>query len=260
MDLELKNKIFVVTGGDRGIGLAISKLLAKEGAIPIIIARDTDSLQAAKNSITESGGKVEIIKAELTDYHDCQSAIGNVIQNYKQIDGLINNAGVNDSISLHGGNPKEFMISIERNLLHYYVMAQLVLPSLKISQGAIVNISSKTALTGQGFTSGYAAANGGRNALTREWAVELLPYNIRVNSIIVAECDTPQYQKWISAVSNSEEKLKEIQNRIPLNKRLTQPEEIANSVLFLLSPKSSHTTGQLLFVDGGYVHLDRAIQ
>jgi L-fucose dehydrogenase len=138
-------------------------------------------------------------------------------------------------------------------------MAHYALPFLKLSRGAIVNIASKTAETGQGNTSGYAAANGGRNALTREWAVELLKYKIRVNSIVVSECWTPQYADWIKKETGAEEKLKYIKEKIPLEKRMTTPEEIANMAVFLLSEKSSHTTGQLIHVDGGYVHLDRAI-
>jgi len=139
------------------------------------------------------------------------------------------------------------------------LMAQLVLPELKKNKGSIVNIGSKTADTGQGGTSGYAAANGGRNALTREWAVELLPYAIRVNCVVVAECFTPLYEKWINTFDNKDEKLATITNKIPLEKRMTTTEEIANTVAFLLSERSSHTTGQLIYVDGGYTHLDRAL-
>jgi L-fucose dehydrogenase len=151
------------------------------------------------------------------------------------------------------------MESIHKNLVHYYLIVHHALPHLKESKGSIVNIGSKTAETGQGNTSAYAASNGGRNALTREWAVELLPYEIRVNSVIVSESYTPLYDKWIKTFANPEEKLKSITGKIPFQHRMTTPEEIANMVVFLLSQRSSHTTGQLIYVDGGYVHLDRAI-
>jgi L-fucose dehydrogenase len=139
-------------------------------------------------------------------------------------------------------------------------MAQECLPFLKESKGAIVNIGSKTADTGQGNTSAYAAANGGRNALTREWAIELGKYDIRVNAVIVAECYTPMYDAWVKTLENPEQRLKEITDLIPYQKRMTTAEEIANMVAFLLSERSSHTTGQLIYVDGGYTHLDRAIK
>ena len=122
-----------------------------------------------------------------------------------------------------------------------------------------MNISSKTAETGQGNTSAYAAANGGRNALTREWAVELLQYGIRVNAVIVAECYTPLYESWIKTFENPAEKLQQITAKIPFENRMTTAEEIANMAVFLLSERSSHTTGQLIYVDGGYSHLDRSL-
>ena len=153
----------------------------------------------------------------------------------------------------------QFVASLHKNLIHYYLLAHYALPSLKQSKGAIVNIGSKTAETGQGNTSAYAASNGGRNALTREWAVELLKYGIRVNEVVVAECYTPLYEKWINTFDNPEQKLQSITDKIPLGKRMTTAIEIANMVAFLLSDRSSHTTGQLIHVDGGYVHFDRAI-
>jgi NAD(P)-dependent dehydrogenase (short-subunit alcohol dehydrogenase family) len=139
-------------------------------------------------------------------------------------------------------------------------MAHHALPALKESRGSIVNIGSKVAETGQGGTSGYAAANGGRNALTREWSVELIEHGIRVNAVIVAESYTPLYEKWIRTLADPEAALKRITDRIPLGKRMTTPAEIADTVVFLLSERSSHTTGQLIHVDGGYVHLDRALE
>ncbi len=176
-----------------------------------------------------------------------------------RIDGLVNNAGVNDGVGLESGNYEQFIASLHKNLVHYYLLAHHALPELKKSKGAIVNISSKVAETGQGNTSAYAASNGGRNALTREWAVELLPHGIRVNAIIVAECWTPLYENWLKTLPNPDEKLRSITSKIPLEQRMTTAEEIANMAVFLLSERSSHTTGQLIHVDGGYTHLDRAI-
>jgi L-fucose dehydrogenase len=256
MDLQLKDKVIVVTGGALGIGKGIVKVLAAEGALPVIVGRnEKDNL----NTLQEIGGRGFQVVAELTKPGECESAVNKILKHYGKIDGLVNNAGVNDGVGLESGNYERFMESLHKNLVHYYLMAQHCLPFLKQSKGAIVNISSKTAETGQGNTSAYAAANGGRNALTREWAVELLKYGIRVNAVIVAESFTPLYQRWISTFPNPEEKLKSITEKIPLGKRMTSEEELGNTVAFLLSEKSSHTTGQLIHVDGGYVHLDRAL-
>jgi len=259
MDLHLKDKRIIVTGGAKGIGQGIAEVLAREGAIPFIIGRnEEDNLKTVKG-IEAAGGKAFHVVAELTKPAECEKAVATILQQSGQIHGLVNNAGVNDGVNLEHGSYEKFMESIHRNLVHYYLIAQCVLPELIKSKGSIVNITSKTAETGQGGTSAYAAANGGRNALTREWAVELLKYGIRVNAVVVAESWTPLYASWIKTLPNPEEKLKEIKSKIPLENRMTEPEEIANMVAFLLSEKSSHTTGQLIHVDGGYVHLDRAL-
>ena len=259
MDLHLKDKIIVVSGGSKGIGKSISYCLAKEGAFPVIITRNKKSALDFLKELERENYKADYFIAELSDPQSCERAIWEVTEKYNRIDGLVNNAGVNDGVGLEKGNYKDFVDSLHKNLVHYYLLVHHALPYLKKSKGSIVNIGSKTAVTGQGNTSGYAAANGGRNALTREWAVELLPYQIRVNSVIVAECYTPLYEKWIQSFDNPEEKLKSITDKIPLEKRMTLGEEIANKVVFLLSQKASHTTGQLIYVDGGYTHLDRSL-
>ena len=259
MDLHLQNKVIIVTGGAKGIGLGIAKVLSVEGAIPFIIGRNKEDNLRAIEEIQLKGGKAFQTVAELTKPDACEQAITAIMQQCGRIDGLVNNAGVNDGVNLENGSYERFMESLHKNLVHYYLIAHYALPSLIKSKGSIVNISSKTAETGQGGTSAYAAANGGRNALTREWAVELLKYGIRVNAIIVAESWTPLYEKWLNTLPNPEEKMKQITSRIPLEHRMTTPEEIGNTVAFLLSNKSSHTTGQLIHVDGGYVHLDRAL-
>lgn len=259
MNLNLKDKIVIVTGGAKGIGLGICKVLASEGAVPVIVGRVDADNQIAIKEIEAEGGKALSVVAELTNPNDCKNAVDQIIAKCGRIDGLVNNAGVNDGVGLESGDYEKFVASVHRNLIHYYLMAQHALPELKKTKGAIVNIGSKTADTGQGNTSAYAASNGGRNALTREWAVELLKYGIRVNAVIVAECYTPLYDKWIKTLENPEEKLKEITSKIPFENRMTTAEEIANMTVFLLSDKSSHTTGQLIYVDGGYTHLDRSL-
>lgn len=259
MDLKLKNKIILVSGGSKGIGKSISYCLAKEGAFPVIITRNKESAAHFIKELEKENYKADYFIAELTNPKNCENVINEISKKYNRIDGLVNNAGRNDGVGLEKGNYEDFMASLHLNLVHYYLLAHYALPLLKKTKGSIVNIGSKTSFTGQGGTSAYAAANGGRNALTREWAVELLPYKIRVNAVIVAECYTPMYKNWIENLDNPQEKLKMITDRIPLEKRMTSGEEIANKVVFLLSEKSSHTTGQLIFVDGGYTHLDRAI-
>jgi L-fucose dehydrogenase len=255
MNLNLTDQVIIVTGGAKGIGEGIAEVLCAEGAQVVIVGRNADDNAAVAKRLPRSLA----VTTELTEPAQCEQAIAQVMAHFGRIDGLVNNAGVNDGIGLENGNYEAFLASLHKNLIHYYLMAHYALPALKASHGSIVNIGSKTAETGQGGTSAYAAANGGRNALTREWAVELLPYSIRVNAVIVAECMTPLYKKWLQTLPNPDEKLLEIERKIPLGRRMTTTTEIANTVAFLLSDQSSHTTGQLIHVDGGYVHLDRAL-
>lgn len=259
MDLQLKNKVIIVTGGAKGIGEGICKVLAGEGAIPVVVGRKAADNQKVVDNIIDAGGLAFQVAAELSNPEECKTAVDAVVAQFGRIDGLVNNAGVNDGVGLEHGSYEGFMASLHKNVVHYYLMAHHALPELIKSKGAILNITSKTGETGQGNTSAYAAANGGRNALTREWAVELLKYGIRVNAIVVAECWTPAYDTWINGLPNPEEKLKEITAKIPFENRMTTAEELGNATAFLLSERSSHTTGQIIHVDGGYVHLDRAL-
>lgn len=259
MNLQLQDKVIIVTGGARGIGEGIVGVLAAEGAIPVIVGRTAAHNLAAVAAIEATGQRAFQVEAELNRPEASEEAVRAVMQQFGRIDGLVNNAGENDGVGLESGDYERFMASLHKNIVHYYLMAHHALPALKASKGAIVNITSKTADTGQGNTSAYAAANGGRNALTREWAVELLKYGVRVNAVVVAECWTPLYERWIRTLPDPAEKLASITAHIPLENRMTTSEEIANTVAFLLSERSSHTTGQLVYVDGGYVHLDRAL-
>jgi L-fucose dehydrogenase len=259
MDLNLKGKVIVVTGGAKGIGAAIVRACAQEGATPVILDRDNASLQELHSELGQKGMTSEAITIELTDSSNTHRAIEDVGRKLGHIDGLVNNAGVNDGVGLETGSPERFAASLDCNLTHYYTVAHAVLPFLKQSKGPIVNIGSKVAVTGQGGTSGYAAAKGAILGLTSEWAVELSSYGIRTNAVIPAEVLTPQYQDWVGKFDDPQEQLRRIASKIPLGQRMTTPDEIAAMVLFLLSERSANVTGQHLFVDGGYVHLDRAL-
>lgn len=259
MDLHLKDKVMLVTGGERGIGAAIVRGFAAEGAIPVIIGRAEEPGKALEAELLAAGRRALFIQGELSAEIACKHAVESALAAFGRIDCLVNNAGVNDSVGLEHGNRERFIQSLHANLIHYYMMAHFSLEGLKASQGNIVNISSKTAVTGQGGTSGYVAAKGGILGLTREWAVELLKYGIRVNTVVPAEVMTPLYENWLSQFEDPQGKLDQITAHIPLGNRMTTAEEIAHTVIFLASDRSAHTTGQILFVDGGYVHLDRSL-
>ncbi|MDP9039956.1 MAG: SDR family oxidoreductase [Acidobacteriota bacterium] len=258
MDLGLEDKVVIVTGGGLGIGAAISHALAAEGAIPVILNHDGPEIQANLDLMRQRNQPFGFVPGWLSTPETCRHAVDRTLAQFGRIDALVNNIGTNDNVGLEHGSPERFLESLTRNLWHYYSMAHLCLPHLKASRGSIVNTASKVAVTGQGGTSGYAAAKGAQLALTREWAVELAPYGIRVNAVVPSEVWTPAYKTWLDTFPDPDTKKAAITRNIPLHSRMTTPAEIAAAIVFLLSSQSSHTTGQHLFVDGGYVHLDRA--
>lgn len=262
MDLGLKDKVIFVTGGFKGIGRAIALQVAREGSIPVVLNRKNDQYEPFKKELEEITDKYEIYFIDLNNTEEIEAIVKDVVKKHGHIDGIVNNAGRNDNMAIEETSWQDFEKSIHSNLTHYYELVRQALPELKKNKGSIVNISSKTALTGQGKTSAYAAAKGAILGLTREWAAAFIKDSVRVNAIVVAEAWTPLYQDWIKTFGDEkaqQERLSLITDRIPLEHRMTEPAEIANTAAFLLSDKSSHTTGQWVYVDGGYVHLDRAL-
>ncbi len=260
MDLNLKDKVVVISGaaGLKGsIGETILQSLANEGAIPAVIDRNARGFEYVKE-LQAKGVDAIFCQTDVSKPEQIEAAITKITQKYNRIDVVINNVGVNDGVGLDGSY-EDFMYSLKLNMVSYFLVVKHALPFLIKSKGNILNIGSKVSITGQGGTSGYAAAKGGVFGLTREWAVDLIKEGIRVNAIIIAESWTPAYDKWIKTLDNAEEKLKSIVSKIPLENRMTTPQEIADTCLFTISSKSSHTTGQFIAVDGGYVNLDRSL-
>lgn len=156
MDLGLAGKVVIVTGGGAGIGGAISLGLAAEGAIPAIVSRSPLGREF-EVQLKALSPAATFVRANLESDDETEAAVAQIATVFGRIDGVVNNAGVNDSVGLDAG-PAEFRRSLDRNLVHYYTVVHHALPWLKKSRGAIVNISSKTGVTGQGNTSAYAAA------------------------------------------------------------------------------------------------------
>ena len=256
MDLQLKDKIALVTGGSKGIGLGVVRSLIAEGARVANVNRSEAEGRQLEADYAQHGRDCVFFQGDLTEMAACENAVDQTLQRFGRIDILVNNAGVNDGVGLEDG-PAAFLKSLQCNLIHYYAMAHFAIGALKESQGSIINIGSKVCETGQGGTSGYAASKGGINGLTREWAVDLAPFGVRVNAILPSETWTPLYEKCLAAMPDPDAARSEIEQLIPLGRRFTTIQEVADMVVFLASPRSSHTTGQIIFVDGGYTHFDR---
>src|ERR1700739_1825030 len=240
MDLQLKDKVVIVTGGAKGIGAAIVHACAGEGAVPVIVGRDAEAGKKVQSEIKAGGARCGLISVDLSTAESCAQSVSQTVKEFGRLDALVNNAGRNDKVGLEEGSPAEYVASLNRNLVHYYSMAHYSLPHLKRARGSIVNVGSKTAVTGQGSTSGYASSKGAIMALTREWAAELLPYGIRVNTVVPAEVMTPLYRSWLNTFPNPDEKLKTILTKIPLDQRMTPTDEIPPRFVSLLPRKAAH--------------------
>jgi L-fucose dehydrogenase len=153
VDLDLKDRVIVVTGGGAGIGGAITRACLEEGSVVVVVSRPSSNVRQFMDEIKLETDRCEFVEAHLADPEQCRHAIEYVQKRHGRMDGLVNNAGANDGVGLETGDPDRFLESLRQNLVHYYAMAHYALPMLKQSRGSIVNISSKVALTGQGGTS-----------------------------------------------------------------------------------------------------------
>ena len=148
MDLGLKDKLIVVTGGGAGIGAGISRACLAEGARVVVLGRPSDNVREFMAEMKAAGAQCDLVEAHLEDTNRCKEAIAEIEKTYGEIYGLVNNAGVNDGVGLASGTVERFLESLQKNLVHYYALAHYALPALKRSRGSIVNIHSVEGLRG----------------------------------------------------------------------------------------------------------------
>src|SRR6478609_7895466 len=123
MNLELQDKVIIVTGGAKGIGEGIVEVLANEGAVPVIVGRSEADNATATSKVIKPGGKCLQVVAELSNPEECKQAVEDVVHRFRKMDGLVNNAGVRDGVGLEHGSYNRFMACLHKNLVHYYLMA-----------------------------------------------------------------------------------------------------------------------------------------
>ena len=242
----LRDKVILITGGSSGIGLSIAESCMKNNAYVIITGRDKERLQKAKNKLSQISSKITTQCFDISNHNDLKESINDIYGFAGKIDGLVNNAP-----SIHSGLIKDLDLNAWRtnfkaNLDAVFSLLNILLPKMMEAKGgSIVNIASVVGLKGTAYMSGYGAAKAGLINLTKSAAIEAAPH-VRVNCVIPGAVMTEALKKAIP----SEEMMDSTVNSIPL-KRIANPEEIAEPVVFLLSNKSSFITGAELVIDGG---------
>lgn len=244
--MELKNKVAVVTGGTRGIGLAIARAYLKEGAKVVLFGSRKESADKAVLELKKENPKfdVEGMFPNLTNYAEVETAINVIAKKYGKIDILVNNAGVSAMESIYTYKPEDFDKVMALNVNAVFYGAKAVAPIMKANGGGvIINTSSMVSLYGQPSGCAYPASKFAVNGLTKSLARELARDNIRVNAVAPGVTDTDM-------VANLPEQMREgVKKTIPLG-RIGTPEDIANAFVYLASEKASYVSGEILSVDG----------
>ena len=242
----LKGKVAVVTGGTRGIGLAVVKSYLNNGAKVVLFGSKKESVQKALAELKAENRKYEVegMYPNLTNYTEVEKAINDIAKKYGKIDILVNNAGISAMASIYNYNPEEFdnLIKLNVNAVFYGIRA--VAPIMKANGGGvIINTSSMVSLYGQPAGCAYPASKFAVNGLTKSLARELAADGIHVNAVAPGVTDTDM-------VANLPEQVREgIKKTIPLG-RIGTPEDVANAFLYLASENASYVSGEILSVDG----------
>lgn len=244
--MDLKGKVAFITGGTRGIGLAIVKKYLENGATVVLCGSRKETVEKAVAEVKAINKKyrVEGVYPNLTNYQEVEEAVNYVAKKYGKIDILVNNAGVSARESLFDYKPEDFDKVMALNVNAVFYACRAASPIMKANGGGvIINTSSMVSIYGQPAGCAYPASKFAVNGLTKSLARELAPHHIRVNAVAPGVTDTDM-------VANLPEAMREgIKKTIPLG-RIGTPEDIANAFLYLASDEASYVTGEILSVDG----------
>jgi 3-oxoacyl-[acyl-carrier protein] reductase len=250
MMIDLNGKTALITGGSRGIGRATALLFAKAGAdVAITYQRQEKAALEVKDVVQSLGRLCLAEKAEISNETEVKRAVGEVIRTWGRVDILVNNAGIWTFLEIGSGDTAAWKETMEVDLDSVYYFTNAVVPHMKKQgRGGIINVGSTAGIRGEAFHSHYAATKGALNALTKSWAVEFAPHNIRVNLVAPGWVDTDMCTEVFSDPAFK----KSVRESIPL-KRIPPPEDIAGPILFLASDLARHITGAIINVNGGSV-------
>ncbi|OQX38538.1 MAG: short-chain dehydrogenase [Oceanospirillales bacterium LUC14_002_19_P2] len=247
---NLNGKIALVTGASCGIGEAIARLLAQYNAHVIVTSRKVACCEAVSQSIVDEGGSAEPMACHIGDSDAIRKTVSAIVEKHGRIDILVNNAAANPYFGSILDTPTDALQkTIDVNIQGYFMMSAEVGKVMRNQGGgSIVNVASVNGVTPGPFQGIYSVTKAAVIAMTKAFARECAPMNIRVNALLPGLTDT----RFASALTRNDAMLKQILPKIPMN-RAAQPEEMAGTVLYLVSDAASYTTGTCINVDGGYL-------
>ena len=243
--MKLTDKVALVTGGSRGIGFAIAKILSDNGATVVITSKNSEKIKQAEAKISNSFG----ITCDIKKKNEVQNVLDQTIKKFGKLDILVNNAGIFPKIKLlHEIEEEEWNEVLDVNLTGQFRFTKEAIPHLQKTSGCIINISSDAGLKAyQGFNAdAYSASKAALIVLTKCWALEYAKDKIRVNCICPGVVDTDMTKPFLK----NQKDIEFMNNEHPLG-RIGQPEEIGKSVLYFASDDALWITGAILTVDGG---------
>lgn len=249
MGNRLENKVVIVTGGGTGIGEAISKKFASEGARVVVAGFPDDPVEKVVNEIQEQGGTAIAFTGDLSMEANAKSCVALAVQQYGQLDVLINNAGVFPEVNLLQDYSEEaFEYMLKNNVKSAFAMSKAALPELHKTKGNIVSAGSEAGVIGIAQNTPYGGTKGFIHAFMKGLAVEQAQFGVRCNIVGPGPIDTA----WTHASTGpmDSKMVKTMKEATPMGRRGT-PEEVANVYLFLASDEASYVTGALYMVDGG---------
>ncbi|MCI2285776.1 SDR family oxidoreductase [Colwellia sp. MSW7] len=247
---DLTGKIALVTGASRGIGESIAKLLAQQGAHVIVSGRKVDDCQTVVDSIIEAGGSAQAIACHIGEMEQIESIFEQISSQHGRLDILVNNAAANPYFGhILDTDLNAFQKTVDVNIRGYFFMSTTGAKLMKENDGgAIVNVASINGVIPGDYQGIYSITKAAVISMTKAFAKECAQFNIRVNALLPGGTDT----KFASTLVNNPKILEQLMHHVPM-KRVAQPDEMAGTVLYLVSNASSYTTGTAINVDGGYL-------